>query len=43
MSGNLSGRKISKAKFEDGTLTVLVPKEENEPKIEEDRYIAIEG
>ncbi|BDF35094.1 molecular chaperone Hsp20 [Lachnospiraceae bacterium] len=32
-----------KAKFEDGTLTVLVPKEENEPKIEEDRYIAIEG
>lgn len=32
-----------KAKFEDGTLTVLVPKEENEPKIEEGRYIAIEG
>ncbi|MCB6202042.1 Hsp20/alpha crystallin family protein [Extibacter muris] len=32
-----------KAKFEDGTLTVLVPKEGNEPKIEEDRYIAIEG
>lgn len=32
-----------KAKFEDGTLTVLVPKEENEPKLEEDRYIAIEG
>ena len=32
-----------KAKFEDGTLTLLVPKEESQPKVEEKKYIAIEG
>ncbi|HIU77675.1 MAG TPA: Hsp20/alpha crystallin family protein [Candidatus Pelethocola excrementipullorum] len=32
-----------KAKFEDGILKVLVPKKETQPKVEENKYIAIEG
>ena len=32
-----------KAKFEDGTLRVFVPKKEIEPKVEERKYISIEG
>ncbi len=32
-----------KAKFEDGTLTLQVPKKEQLPKVEEKKYIAIEG
>ncbi len=32
-----------KAKFEDGTLQLTIPKKEPEKKVEEKRYIAIEG
>lgn len=32
-----------KAKFEDGTLKVFVPKKEQRPAVEESKYIAIEG
>ena len=32
-----------KAKFEDGILKLSVPKEEAQPKAEENKYIAIEG
>ncbi len=32
-----------KARFEDGILKLSVPKKDAEPKIEENRYIAIEG
>lgn len=32
-----------KAKFEDGILKILVPKKEAQPKVEENKYIAIEG
>lgn len=32
-----------KAKFEDGILKVLVPKKETQAKVEENKYIAIEG
>lgn len=32
-----------KAKFEDGTLTLLIPKKEQPPHVEEKKYIAIEG
>lgn len=32
-----------KAKFEDGTLKMLVPKKEEKPAVEEKKYIAIEG
>lgn len=32
-----------KAKFENGILLVRVPKKEKEPKVEENKYIAIEG
>lgn len=32
-----------KAKFEDGTLKLLVPKKEAKPAVEEKRYITIEG
>lgn len=32
-----------KAKFEDGVLKIAVPKKEMEPKVEEKKYIAIEG
>lgn len=32
-----------KAKFEDGVLKIAVPKKEAEPKVEEKKYIAIEG
>ena len=32
-----------KAKFEDGILKITVPKEEEKPQIEENKYIAIEG
>ena len=32
-----------KAKFEDGILKLSVPKKEAKPKIEENRYITIEG
>lgn len=32
-----------RAKFENGTLTMLVPKKEPQPKAEEKKYISIEG
>ncbi len=32
-----------KAKFQDGILTLNVPKKEEKPKVEESKYIAIEG
>lgn len=32
-----------KAKFEDGILKVAVPKKEAKPKVEENKYITIEG
>ena len=32
-----------KAKFENGILTLTVPKKAEEPKVEEQKYIAIEG
>lgn len=32
-----------KAKFEDGTLKLMVPKKEAKPAVEEKKYIAIEG
>lgn len=32
-----------KAKFEDGILKICVPKVEDKPQIEENKYIAIEG
>lgn len=32
-----------KAKFEDGTLKLFVPKQEEKPAVEESRYITIEG
>ncbi len=32
-----------KAKFENGILTLTVPKKSEEPKVEEQKYIAIEG
>lgn len=32
-----------KARFEDGILKITVPKKEAQPKVEESKYIAIEG
>lgn len=32
-----------KAKFENGVLMIIVPKKEKAPKVEENKYIAIEG
>ena len=32
-----------KAKFEHGTLKLMVPNKENRPKVEETRHITIEG
>lgn len=32
-----------KAKFEDGVLKILVPKKEAKPKVEENKFITIEG
>ena len=32
-----------KAKFENGTLTMIVPKKEAQPQVENKKYIAIEG
>ncbi len=32
-----------KAKFEDGTLKLSIPKKESKPEVEEAKYIAIEG
>ena len=32
-----------KAKFEDGTLTMMIPKKEQQPKVEDKKYISIEG
>ncbi len=32
-----------KAKFEDGTLKMLIPKKEEQPAVENKKYIAIEG
>ncbi len=32
-----------KAKFEDGILKISVPKKEAKPKIEENKFITIEG
>ncbi len=32
-----------KAKFEDGVLKISVPKKEEKPKVEESKYISIEG
>ena len=37
------GQEEIKAKFENGTLTLLVPKKEEKPAVEEKKYIAIEG
>lgn len=39
---NLTDEDI-KARFVDGVLTVCVPKKEDKPQIEENKYIAIEG
>lgn len=32
-----------KAKFEDGTLKLSIPKKESKPEVEESKYISIEG
>ena len=32
-----------KARFEDGTLKLSIPKKESKPEVEEAKYIAIEG
>ena len=32
-----------KAKFKDGVLTLLIPKKEKQPEVEQKKYIAIEG
>lgn len=32
-----------KAKFENGTLTMMIPKKEVQPAVEDKKYIAIEG
>lgn len=32
-----------KARFEDGTLKLIIPKKEEKPAVEEKKYIAIEG
>ena len=32
-----------KAKFEDGTLTMTIPKREQQPQVEDKKYISIEG
>ena len=32
-----------KAKFEDGTLTMTIPKKEQQPQVEDKKYISIEG
>lgn len=32
-----------KARFEDGTLKLLIPKKEEQPAVEQKKYIAIEG
>ena len=32
-----------KAKFENGTLTMMIPKKEGQPAVENKKYIAIEG
>ena len=32
-----------KAKFENGTLTMMIPKKEEKPAVEDKKYIAIEG
>ena len=32
-----------KAKFENGTLKMMIPKKENKPAVEEKKFIAIEG
>ena len=32
-----------KARFEDGTLMLMIPKKETTPQVEEKKYIAIEG
>ena len=32
-----------KANFKDGVLTILVPKKEKQPEVEENKYIPIEG
>ena len=32
-----------KAKFENGTLKLMIPKKESQPKVEEQKYILIEG
>lgn len=32
-----------KAKFENGTLTMIIPKKEAKPAVEDKKYIAIEG
>ena len=41
--GDAVTREDIKAKFEDGTLKMLVPKKEAKPAVEEKKYIAIEG
>ncbi len=32
-----------KARFEDGTLKLMIPKKEARPAVEDKKYIAIEG
>ena len=32
-----------KAKFKDGVLTLMIPKKEKQPEVEQKKYIAIEG
>ena len=34
---------VIKAKFENGTLTMMIPKKEVQPAVEDKKYIAIEG
>ena len=41
--GNDVTQEDIKARFEDGTLKLSIPKKESKPEIEEAKYIAIEG
>lgn len=41
--GEAVGQEDIKARFEDGTLRLFIPKKEERPAAEEKRYIAIEG
>ena len=41
--GDLLTEEDIKAKFEDGVLKLTLPKKEEVPKVEEKKYISIEG